>query len=222
MLSISVLGLGGMGRTHFGCYRKNPDARVVAICSSDERKLSGAWDAQALNVGASEAARVDLSGVATFRDWHDAIALPEVQLVDICLPTPLHAPVAIAALEAGKHVVCEKPIALTKEDAQRMADAAHANNRQLFVGHCLRFWPQYVAAHTIIANGEYGAPVYARFHRSSAMPSWSAGGWLLDAAQSGGALLDMHIHDIDVALWYFGEPADVGTDGSCAATCPPT
>ena len=210
MINVGIIGLGGMGRTHFSCYKNNPDANIVAICDVDNAKLSGGGDVE-LNIGATGA--LDLSGIQTYNDARELLSNPNVQLVDICLPTHLHAEFAIAALRAGKHVLCEKPIALTAEEAAQMQAAQQESGQQLMIGHCLRYWPQYLKAHEIIQSGEYGKPLYARFHRSSATPTWSWDKWLQDGARSGGAVLDMHIHDADTALWWFGTPESIHADG---------
>ena len=210
MLQVGLIGLGGMGRMHFNCYKNNPDATIVAVCDVDEAKLLGGGGAE-INIGAT--GPLDLSGLKTYFDAHELINDPDVQLVDICLPTPLHAPFAILALRAGKHVFCEKPLALTVEAARAMQEAQRESGQQLMIGHCLRYWPQYVKAHEIIESGEYGRPLYARFHRSSATPKWSWDNWLQDGARSGGAVLDMHIHDADTALWWFGTPQSINADG---------
>jgi predicted dehydrogenase len=143
-----------------------------------------------------------------------------VQLIDICLPTSLHAHHAIKALQAGKHVLCEKPIALTSAEAAQIEEAYKSSGKQLMIGHCLRYWPQYLKAHEIIESGDWGKPIYARFHRSGATPTWSWDGWLQDGARSGGAVLDMHIHDVDTAIWWFGIPNEIHAAGYVANNLP--
>jgi predicted dehydrogenase len=155
---------------------------------------------------------VDLSGIATYADAEELFRDPAVQIVDICTPTPQHAPLTIAALKAGKHVVLEKPMALTLDECDAVIAASRETGAQLMVGHCLRYWPHYVKAREVIASGEFGRPLYAQLVRAGGIPRWSAGGWLTSAGQSGG-VLDMHIHDIDVALWWFGEPASIRATG---------
>jgi predicted dehydrogenase len=213
MVNVGIIGIGGMGRTHFQCYRNNPDAHIVALSDVDPRKLAGDWSGTGINIDAAAPPRVDLSGIKTYQQAHDLIADPEVELVSICLPTPMHAPLSMAALRAGKHVLCEKPMAMNGDECQAMADAAQESGRQLMIGHCLRFWPQYVKAHEIIQSGAYGRPLYARFHRAGATPLWGWNNWLTKGEMSGGAVLDMHIHDVDTALWWFGTPASIDADG---------
>ena len=212
MIRVGLIGLGGVGRIHFDCWRKCPDARLVAISARDPRKLAGDWGGQDFNLGAQAAQHVDLSGVAKYARFEDLIADANVDAVDICLPTPMHAPVSVAALRAGKHVLCEKPMALSLAECAAMEHAAKESGRHLMIAHCLRYWPHYAKAREILAGGEYGRAVYASFHRESGAPVWSGSGWFLRADESGG-VLDMHIHDVDAALWWFGRPAKITAAG---------
>ena len=209
MINIGLIGIGGMGRMHFNCYDEIPGAQLRAICDGDAAKLSGDWSGISLNLDDAKSGQVDLSGLKTTANIEDITSDPAIDLVDICLPTPLHAPTAIAAMRAGKHVFCEKPMALDEAECAQMEAVARETGKQLMIGHCLRYWPEYVVAHRIIESGEWGRVQSASFHRSSAIP----GGWMLDGAQSGGAVLDMHIHDVDAALWWFGEPDSIECDG---------
>ena len=201
-----------MGRVHFDCWRKSAVAELVAVSARNPKLLAGDWAGKDFNIGEQAAAHVDLSGVATYLQAEDLIADPNVDAVDICMPTPLHGPLAMAALRAGKHVFCEKPMSLSLETCAEMERTARECGRQLMVGHCLRYWPQYVKAHELLTGGELGRALYASFHRSSAAPMWSADDWLMKGEESGG-VLDMHIHDVDVALWWFGRPRSIRVSG---------
>lgn len=212
-LRVGIVGLGGMGRTHFSCYQANPDAEVVALCDLDEDKRTGKWGEVGLNIGTIGGARADIGQMRSYADYRDLVRDPEIDIVDVCTPTPVHTPVVIAALEAGKDVMTEKPIGYSVEDAREMVEAAQKSGRKLMVGHCLRFWPQYVKAHEILASADSGTPVYASFHRSGGTPMWSSRDWLRNPDESGGAVLDMHIHDVDTALWWFGKPSRIDAHG---------
>lgn len=212
-IKVGLIGIGGMGRTHFECYRNNPNAQIVALCDVDERKRTGDWGKLELNIKADESEHVDLTGVRAYENYTDLIADPEVRLVDICLPTSLHAPVAIAALSSGKDVFCEKPMAFNDSECEAVERVVAESGKQIMIGHCLRYWPQYVAAHQVMTSGEHGKVLYARFHRSSGTPTWGWDDWLRDPSRSGGVVLDMHVHDVDTALWWFGEPEQVIADG---------
>lgn len=211
-MKVGLIGLGAMGRMHFARWRKSKAAQLVAISDRNPRTLAGEWGGQNFNLGNQNAAHVVLDDLHRYREFAQLIADPTIELVDICLPTPFHAPLSIAALRAGKHVFCEKPMSLKLDQCAAMQAAAREAGRQLMIGHCLRYWPHYVKAHELLISGEYGRARYSSLHRSSALPVWSSGGWLQKAAESGG-VFDMHIHDIDVALWWFGRPASITASG---------
>ena len=209
---IGLIGLGAMGRVHYDCWRKSALAELVAVSDRNPKMLAGDWAGKEFNIGEQAAAHVDLADVATHLRAEDLIADPSVDAVDICMPTPMHGPLALAALRAGKHVFCEKPMSLSIEVCAEMERTARECGRHLMVGHCLRYWPQYVKAHELLTGGELGRALYASFHRSSAAPMWSADDWYMKGAESGG-VLDMHIHDVDVALWWFGRPQSIAVSG---------
>ena len=132
-------------------------------------------------------------------------------MVDVCLPTDLHAEVTVAALEAGKHVLCEKPMALTVAECDRMVAAAKASGRFLMIAHCIRFWPEYIALKEIVDSGQYGKVTSALFRRISGLPKWSE--WFPNPQRSGGAILDLHIHDVGL----YQLPAGDAATGHCRA-----
>ena len=206
---VAVAGLGMMGTTHFKSYREIPEAELVAICDVEGRKLAGDWSGAAGNIDTGAAQKTDLSGIRTYSDFGELLGDDSVDVVDICLPTFLHADMAIRALAAGKHVVCEKPMARTARDARRMAAAAKRHGRFLAVAHVLRFWPEYLAMKEMMDSGRYGRVRSAYFGRFSARPMWSWENWLQDAKRSGSAVLDLHVHDADMVQWFFGRPAKV-------------
>jgi predicted dehydrogenase len=180
-LKVGLLGLGFMGRRHLEAYSSLPGVEVLTRTSARFAKVQ---DHDAL--------------------YRAMIEDPELDALDICLPTGLHAPVTIAALDAGKHVLCEKPMALRVEDCGRMVEAKNRNKRILMVAHVLRFWPAYRVLHEAVAHRTYGSIRSARFSRRSGVPNW--GPWLLRAEESGGAPLDLLVHDYDQALSLFGAP----------------
>lgn len=208
MIKTAVVGLGFMGQTHVSCYQNSPLAHLAAVGDANAGKMrSGARVAGNIDSNAP----LDLSDVRTTSDIAALIADPEIELIDFCLPTREHARHTIRALQAGKHVLCEKPLAWTVEECDQVIEAWKSSGKYLLIGHCLRFWPQYVRAHEMIQSGELGAILYARLFRSGGAPSWSA--WLMDGAQSGGSVLDMHVHDVDTALWWFGAPDSIAATG---------
>src|SRR4051812_5562443 len=112
MVSVGLIGLGAIGRLHFDCWAKSPHGRVVAIASRDPKKRAGEWPASEFNLGDQASARVDLTGISAYADVAELLGDPRVQIVDICTSTPHHASLAVLAFHMGKHVICEKPMAL--------------------------------------------------------------------------------------------------------------
>jgi predicted dehydrogenase len=139
------------------------------------------------------------------------LADPETDAVDVCLPTPQHRAVAEAALAAGKHVLLEKPIALSLEDAQALVRAGEETDRVFMIAHVLRFWPEYLEIARRVASGELGRPRSGFASRRQPFPAWSA---LFSRADlTGGAVIDMMIHDYDALNWIFGAPQAVTARG---------
>jgi predicted dehydrogenase len=217
MVKVGVLGIGFMGQMHFNAYRGYKKARVVALSDLDPKKLAGDWSSISGNIEDERAAAVDMTGLHLHADPADLFADPAVDVVDITLPTFLHAKYAVAALKAGKHVVCEKPMAVTLAQCDRMIAAAKAARRQLLIAHCIRFWPEHLTLKKIIDSKEYGKVLSARFWRISATPTWSWDNWLMDEKRSGGAVTDLHIHDSDYVNYVFGLPKAVRSVGVVGA-----
>jgi len=213
MIGVGVVGIGFMGKMHFGCHQESGKARVVALCDIDERKLSGDWSSIAGNIDDPSAKNVNLKGIRTYTRIDDLLADRAVELVDITLPTYLHAPNVIKALQAGKHVLCEKPIALTLEDATEMVHVAGSAKGRFMVAHCIRWWPEYASTRDIVVNKKYGRVYSAVFRRITATPTWGWKNWLQDHTRSGGACVDLHIHDVDYINYLFGMPQAVTSTG---------
>jgi predicted dehydrogenase len=204
-MKIGIIGLGFMGAMHLSAFSKLKDVEVAAVCARNPRSLSG----DLRHVGGNlklEAAVHDFSQVRKYTDWQELVRDPTLDAVDICLPTDAHAGVSLAAFAAGKHVLCEKPMALTLAECERMIAAAASHQRIFMVGQVLRFWPEYRYLESFV-NRNRPSVVSATFSRRAATPDWSP--WLMDESRSGGAILDLLIHDIDQALWLFGLPEEV-------------
>jgi predicted dehydrogenase len=182
MIGIAILGAGFMGQTHAAAWKAlEGRVRVEVIASRTvERAASVAEAAGSGDVVA---------------DVQTAIADPRVDLVDICLPTPMHRAAAEAAFAAGKHVLLEKPLALTREDAEAILDAADRAGRTLLVGLVLRHWPEYQRLHELAAEGAIGTVRSASALRLSPPADWAD--WFIDPAQSGGVAVDLMVHDFD-------------------------
>lgn len=213
MINVGIVGIGFMGKMHFNVYRNYRKVKVVALADIDPVKLTGDWSRIGGNVPDPRAARVDLRGLKLYSKPEDLFADTDVDVVDITLPTYLHARYTIAALKAGKHVICEKPMALTLADCDKMMAAAKEARRMLAIAHSLRFSPAWAVLKQIIDSKKYGQVRAARFYRMSMTPTWSWDNWLLDARRSGGAIVDLHIHDVDYINYLFGMPKAVCSRG---------
>ncbi len=203
MVNVGIAGIGFMGVTHFKALAEIEGAKVTAVCTRNEKKLAGDWSTVKGNFGDAGGVQ-DMTGIAAYRDLADLIADDTVELLDICLPTQMHLDVTLAALEAGKHVLVEKPIAMTLEEADRMIDAAAANGRRLMVAHVVRFIPQWLYVKRLIESGEYGRLLGLSLKRVITMPDWTSD--TRDWKNKGGPLTDLHIHDVDYMLYLLGPP----------------
>src|SRR5579885_2334596 len=198
-LRLAVLGLGFMGSTHVKALEKAPRAKLAAVFSKNEKRLSGDLTDVRGNLG-GPGEKMDFSHIARYRELDLLLADPTIDAVDICLPTDLHEPVAVAALRAGKHVLVEKPLALDGAAAKRILAEAERSGRILMVAHVLRFLPQYAALRDAI-RGNPGCVRMAEFRRRCATPEW--GGWLVQPSKSGGGVFDLLIHDVDMCIHLF-------------------
>lgn len=206
-MQIGIVGLGFMGRMHLANWNRCQGAQVVAICEKNAAVLND-LDKPVGNIEGAQQA-IDLSTVHLYSDLDQMLQSERLDAVSIALPTYLHADSSIKALDAGVHVLCEKPMAPTLEQCDAMIAAAQRNGRQLMIGHCIRFWPEYVKAKELIDSGQYGQVLSASFQRLTAAPTWSSDNWLMDGRLSGGMPLDLHIHDTDFIHYLFGIPAAV-------------
>ena len=211
MVRIGIVGLGFMGRIHFLASQRLRGAKVSAICSRDAAKRAGDWRNTRGNFG-PQPGQVDLGGVKTYETLEQMLADPDIDLIDICTVTDQHAPVALAALRAGKHVLVEKAIALSPEDADAMVVAAKAAGKLLMVAHVLPFFPEFAFAADAVASGKYGKVLAAHFKRVIAKPDWSSD--IGDAAKTGGPAVDLHIHDTHFIGLVCGVPKNVFAVGS--------
>lgn len=209
-MRIAILGLGFMGSTHLKAWAGVPGAELAAVSSGDEQKLSGDLSGVSGNLG-GPGERHDFSNLARYRSWREALSDRNVEAVDICLPTHLHAEAAVAALQAGKHVLVEKPIALSGEVADEMIALAHSQKKTLMAAQVLRFIPAYRALIGAVESGRFGAVRSALFRRRCAAPTWNQ--WLGDPAKSGGGVFDLLIHDVDMCVKLFGLPEAVSATG---------
>jgi predicted dehydrogenase len=210
-VNVGVIGLGFMGVTHLKALQQLPQGRVVAVCDAVRRPENGQLSAGG-NVGDGKPVTLDMSVVRVYQDYRELLADPQVEAVDICLPTPLHPEVAVAALAAGKYVLCEKPMARTSALGRQMVEAAQKARGFLMPAMCMRFWPGWGWLKNVVESGQYGRVLAARFRRVAEPPGWSKSQFM-DGQKSGGALLDLHIHDVDFVQYCFGRPQAVYATG---------
>lgn len=209
MLKFAIIGFGGLGKVHFKnaieLEKSRNDIKLVAICDVDEKRFN---EQVTTNLGGNNVP-LDLSG---YKLYQDADVLMEEEVLDsviTALPTYLHADIAIKALEKGLHVFSEKPMARHIDECEAMIEAADKNNKLLMIGQCLRYFPEYVKLKEFIDSKVFGEVIRGEFSRYSLTPTWSWENWLLDYEKSGGAALDLHVHDVDYINWVFGLPKSV-------------
>jgi predicted dehydrogenase len=196
MTRIGILGAGFMGSTHGRALATLPEVEIAGIYGR--------------SAGRAQPLAEELNTIWT-ADLHRLIDDPSIDAIDICLPTPQHRPVTEAALAAGKHVLLEKPIALTMEDADALVALSESTDRVFMIAHVLRFWPEYVELQQLATGGAYGAPVSGLAYRRQAFPAWSK--LFAQSDLTGGAVIDMMIHDYDALNWVFGPPRAVTARG---------
>lgn len=210
MIKVGICGFGMMGRTHLDVYAKRDDVQVVAIADKDPKRLSGA-DQAAGNIEGQAKGAFSLADVKKYDDAEQLVADAQLDLVDVCLPTPLHLPVAAKALEAGRHVLVEKPLARTAADADKLVHVAAQAKGIAMPAMCMRFWPGWSWLKDRVDDQQYGKVLGLHFRRLSGFPS--SGTFYSDGEASGGALLDLHVHDTDFAQYLFGMPKAVFSRG---------
>ncbi|RMH24370.1 MAG: gfo/Idh/MocA family oxidoreductase [Planctomycetota bacterium] len=215
-IGIGIIGMGFMGQTHTRSFLADPSGAgsLVAVCDRDPDRRAGI-SSDAGNIGS------DLSGgrlfdpdeVVGYEDPEALFADPRIDLVSICTHTDTHIELAIRALRAGKHVLVEKPVATQPEQIEQLIREAESAGRICVPAMCMRHWPGWSDLRTLIDSKEFGTVTHARFERLGAAPRWSHG-FYADESKSGGAIFDLHIHDVDMVCWLFGTPRQVRSIGS--------
>jgi predicted dehydrogenase len=204
-IRVGVIGCGGIARNrHLPALAAQPDVELVAVCDVQ----SGCAEAMAEQYGIRSA----------FSDYRQLVAMDELDAVDICTPNDAHAAPAVAALEAGKHVLVEKPIARNAKEAQGMVDAARKSGKKLMVAQCWRFRSDCQALKRFAQAGEMGEMYYARAQalRRRGIPGW--GVFTDKEKQGGGPLIDIGVHVLDCAMWLLGHPKPIAASGATYTT----
>lgn len=199
-----------MGMVHYLSYAKLGGVAVGALCEKDPAKRAGDWTSIRGNFG-PPGEQMDLTGVATYENLDELLADASIDAIDVTLPPALHADVAIRALEAGKHVFCEKPMAMTLADCDRMRAAADAAGKLLLIGHVLPYFPEYAWALAEARSGKHGKLLGGAFKRVISDPAWLTRFW--SEKDVGGPMLDLHVHDAHFIRLLCGKPTAVTTSG---------
>lgn len=198
-LKVGVIGVGGIAKTHMPGWAASEHAEVVAGCDISDSLLQK-WG--------SEFGVKQLASRA-----EDLIGDPSIDIIDICTPNNYHAPLAIAALKAGKHVLCEKPLAPTPDDIRQMIAARDASGKMLMTAQHFRFSGTAKAMKAEIQTGVLGRIYHARswMLRRAAAPTRP--GFILKEHATGGACIDIGVHILDLTLWFMGNPKPVSVTG---------
>lgn len=207
-VGVGIIGLGFMGRTHLASYARTAGCTVRALY--DPRQ--GNVPAGNLITTGDDAERL-LATLPRASTLDELLARRDIHIVSVCTPTDSHVELVRAAIRAGKHVLVEKPTALDATDIDRLDEEARAAGVIVMPAHCMRFWPAWSWMAAAVRTQRFGRVLRATFRRLGAAPSWSQD-FYLDFARSGGAIVDLHIHDADFVRFAFGEPLDVTATGN--------
>ncbi|MCM8777115.1 MAG: Gfo/Idh/MocA family oxidoreductase [Candidatus Omnitrophica bacterium] len=190
MVKVGIIGAGFMGSMHATVYNQLPDVKIVGIADIRGEK--------------AKSLATKFKSIAYF-DPQQLLDREDITVIDICLPTFLHKEFVIKAAERSKDIICEKPIALNLKDADEMIDACKKNKVRFMVAQVIRFWSEYKFLKEAYDRKKYGELITISCRRISPLPTWGWQDWLLDSDKSGGALIDLHIHDTDFICYLIGE-----------------
>lgn len=190
MLKVGMAGIGGISGAHIPAWEAMEETELAALCDIRQECLEKYPDKH------------------LYTDFREMLNAEQLDILDICLPTYLHADYAVQAMERGIHVICEKPVSLKAEDVERVYEAARRNNVKFMVAQVLRFWPEYELLKEIYDSGKYGKLLSGSMSRLGGIPKWSWDNWMADEKRSGLVPFDLHIHDLDFLVYAFGKPED--------------
>jgi predicted dehydrogenase len=204
MLKAVIIGYGGIAQAaHIPAYEeleKRGVAKLAAVYDVDPAQFT---KKQEINIGAGCETPLE---IPTYTDLDEMLEKEKPNFTDVCAPTYVHAEIAVKLLQRGIPVHSEKPMARTYKQCLEMIDASKESGKPLMIGQCLRFSPDYLFIKDAIADNRFGKVLSAVFRRQSAPPLWTWQNWMMDHEKSGGCLMDMHIHDVDMVRFLFGEP----------------
>jgi len=202
-IRIGIIGVNGIAITkHLPSLSKQKNVEIVAFCDTVEERARNA----AIKFGSKS--------YKVYTDYRELLNNSSIDVVHICTPNNSHAEITISALEAGKHVMCEKPMALTSADAKKMVEASYLANKKLTIGYQNRYRPDVLFLKSLCDQGELGDIYYARALaiRRRAVPTW--GVFLNKDVQGGGPLIDVGSHALDMTLWMMNNYKPVSVTGS--------
>ena len=191
MLKVGLVGVGGISGAHIPAWNALEGVELVALCDVRSEQME------------------KYSEKRHYTKFDEMLEKEQLDILDICLPTYLHADYAVKAMEKGIHVLCEKPISLKEDDVERVYKAAKQNNVNFMVAQVLRFWPEYVLLKELYDSKKYGKLLSGFMRRLSSKPRWSWDNWMSDKERSGLVPFDLHIHDLDYMVYVFGDPKEV-------------
>ena len=194
-LKVALIGIGGMGKNHFNIYKGFEDIDFVAACDIRQSRL--------------DLASAECPHMHFYTNYAEMLEREQPDIVDICTPTYLHAEHAIAAMQAGAHVICEKPMALSSQETSMVIAQAQKTGKTFMAAHVVRFMQAYAYLAEAIKTKKHGKLLKLSLRRISATPTWSWENWFLDKQKSGHVLLDLMIHDIDFMQSVLGEPEEI-------------
>ena len=202
-LKVGIVGVGGIARTHIPGWQASPDAELVAGSDLGEEVLQRFGEENGV-------AKLDTDPEVLFND-------SDIDIIDICTPNMYHAPLAIAALEAGKHVICEKPLAPTPADIERMIEARDKSGKTLMTAQHFRFQGVSKAMKAELETGVLGDIYHARSWMLRRAGAPTGDGFILKEHSGGGPCIDIGVHILDLTLWFMGNPEPVAVSGSARA-----
>lgn len=199
MIKVGLVGYGFMGHMHSQCHVAAGESKIVAVADVDPAKRDEAKEKYNCEVYASV---------------EEMLKSADIDMVDICTPTYLHAEHVVAAANAGKHILCEKPMAMSVEECDKMIDAVNKNGITMMVAQVIRFWPEYQVVKELIDSGKLGKVQWLSARRLSPPANWAWEKWLWDPKRSGGGVMDLHVHDQDYIAYLLGSPKKVQAQGT--------
>ena len=188
MLKVGLVGVGGISGAHIPAWESLEDVQLTALCDIRPERMEN-WPEK-----------------RHYTDFDRMLDGEELDILDICLPTWLHVPFAVKAMERGIHVICEKPVSLNPEELALAYSVARKNGVCFMVAQVLRFWPEYELLKQIIDSQTYGKLLSGYMGRLGCYPRWSWDNWMMDPARSGMVPFDLHIHDLDFLVYALGVP----------------